>query len=678
MVARMTIAATLVVIVCMAFRVPFAFQGAIYALLISRENSRATLQSAGTYFAVTLLGVAYLLVSLSFVMNSPLFHFLWVIGTFFLVFFAIRTLTSYTASVALAIVVSVGIPLWDRHVPAETSVEDTLWLCWSIVIGVAITAGVELVFTRLKRGDEIVLPIAERLSAVENFLRCHAGGRPADPGTEQKVIQLALRGTSTLRRDLRRSGYSPQYSIQMGAVAALVNRVVDLAATLTQLRFDLSTNDESRFRNLASTLAAIRDDLVNHRIPGPVQWGTPSTSPEPSAPLIAEMERTVGYIPGAFSGARSIRENSMPAEDLRRPALAVSDALVNPEYLRFALKGCFAASVCYVIYNAVAWPGISTAVTTCLLTALTTIGSSHQKQILRILGALVGGFLIGMGSQIFILPYLDSIAGFVVLFIAVTSLSSWFMTSSPRLSYFGVQIALAFYLINLNEFKIQTSLAVARDRVVGILLGLFIMWLVFDQLWGAPAAVEMKRTFISNLRRIAQLSREPFPGREKTWRSDALREQIGGNLDKVRALADGVLLEFGSSREKDLASRDRILRWQPNLRMLFVLQIATRKYRLQLPGFELPEAVATEQRKFDDDLAQALDGMADRLEGRAPEDECSLEQQLLGLERTVQHDCTAAPPDTFKSRHQAFLLLYRTIGSVAACLQGEMRSVATG
>jgi len=51
-------------------------------------------------------------------------------------------------------------------------------------------------------------------------------------------------------------------------------------------------------------------------------------------------------------------------------------------------------------------------VTTCVLTALTTIGASHQKQILRIAGALIGGFGIGMGAQVFILPYIDSIAGF--------------------------------------------------------------------------------------------------------------------------------------------------------------------------------------------------------------------------------------------------------------------------
>ena len=271
----------------------------------------------------------------------------------------------------------------------------------------------------------------------------------------------------------------------------------------------------------------------------------------------------------------------------RNGALLVPDAFVNPEHLQFALKGCLAASTCYVIYNAIAWPGISTAVTTCLLTALSTIGSSRQKQVLRIAGAIVGGFLIGMGSQIFVLPYVDSIAGFTVLFVAVTVFSSWFMTSSPRLSYFGIQVALAFYLINLNEFKMQTSLAVARDRVVGILLGLFVMWLVFDQLWSAPAAVQMRKTFISNLRLVAQFAREPVSKDLNTAmaRSLALRETINTNLDKVRALADGVLFEFGPSRGQDLALRDRIRQWQPSLRMLFILKIATWKYRARPPRF---------------------------------------------------------------------------------------------
>jgi multidrug resistance protein MdtO len=672
LVARMTIAATLVMIVCMTFRVPYAYQAAIYVLMISRQTSRETGESAVTILLVTAIGAAYLLVSMWFVVNLPMLHFLWVIGSFFIVFYAISTLTNYTAAVIFAIMIALGVPFWDRHVSAETNVEDTLWLCLSVLIGVVITAAVELAFVRRRSGDEVGLAIAERLAAVGNLLTCYAEGRTVDSAIERELIRLDAQGTSLLRRALRRSDHSPQYSVEIGGVGALVGRLVDLAATLTQLSFELSASDQRRFRDLAATVATIRGDLANRRMPASVQFNDDRQTTG-SAPLLGEMEHTVTLIPEAFADSRLVQEYLLSPEDTRRGTLIVPDALANPEHVQFALKGCLAASVCYLIYNLVAWPGISTAVTTCLLTALTTIGSSHQKQILRITGAIFGGFLIGMGSQVFILPYCDSIAGFVVLFVAVSALSSWFMTSSPRLSYFGIQAALAFYLINLDGFKMQTSLAVARDRVIGILLGLFIMWLVFDQLWGAPAAVQMKKTLISNLQFIAQLAREPASKDLKTaiGRSLALRETINTNLDKVRAFADGVLLEFGPSREQDLALRNRIRQWQPNLRILFILCIVLWRYRVRLPGFELPEAIQPALAEFDNRLAMGLDRMADRLKG----DESAQKDDLTSAYAQLEDATWKALP---KEQHQltpkikSFLLLSCRIATLADCLQREV------
>ena len=670
-VGRMILAATLVMIVCMTFQIPFAFQGAVYVLMISRESSRATLQSATTILLVTGIGSAYLLVLVRFVINSPLLHFLWIIGSFFLAFYVISAAKNYMAALIFATMMAVGLPLWDRYVPAETSVEDTLWLCLATLIGVGITAVVELLFVRLPPGDEIVAPIAARLAAVENLLTS-SENRTVEPGVEQKVIRLQTLGTSLLRVTLRRSDYSAEYSVEMGGVAALVGRLVDLAATLTQINSKFSASDQKRLQTLASAVAGIRDDLVNRRIPDPVQFhnlGDPATF----VPLLGEMEHTVALIPQAFADSRSIQEYFVSADDAGPRGLLAPGALHNPEHIQFALKGTLAAGLCYVIYNAIAWPGISTAVTTCLLTALTTIGASRQKQVLRIAGAMVGGFVIGMGSQIFILPHLDSFAGFVVLFVAVTALSSWFMTSSPRLSYFGFQVALAYYLINLSEFKMQISLEVARNRVVGILVGLFIMWLVFDQLWGGPAGVEMRRRFISNLRLLAQLAREPLSQDRKTAiaRSLALGETINANLDKVRALADGVLFEFGPSREQDLELRDRIRQWQPKLRMLFITRVVLWRYRVGLPGFELPEAFQPAQREFDNRLAVALDGMADQMDGKAATRVDDLTSAYAQLEQAALQ----GPPHQKRQltpQIQSFLLLSSRIVALTDCLRTEM------
>src|SRR5215469_11841173 len=137
-------------------------------------------------------------------------------------------------------------------------------------------------------------------------------------------------------------------------------------------------------------------------------------------------------------------------------------------------------------------------------------------------------------------------------------------------------------------------LEVARDRVLGIMLGLFMIWLVFDQLWGAAAVVEIKKTFVSNIRLLAQFAREPLSAPEaiSVKQGIALRETINTNLDNLMALADGILFEFGPSREQDLALRDRIRRWQPQLRVLFITRITLWKYRMRLPGFELPETTS--------------------------------------------------------------------------------------
>ncbi|HYT19566.1 MAG TPA: FUSC family protein, partial [Candidatus Polarisedimenticolia bacterium] len=282
-----------------------------------------------------------------------------------------------------------------------------------------------------------------------------------------------------------------------------------------------------------------------------------------------------------------------------------------------------------------------------------------------------------MGSQVFILPHLDSIAGFTILFVLVTAFASWFMTSSPRLSYFGVQIATAFYLIHLNSFAIEPSLSIARDRVVGILLGLIMMWLVFDQLWGASAVSDMKRAFLSAVRLLAQFAREPISRdyNVAAERSYSLREAINNNFDGARASADGVLFEFGPSRQQDLAWRSKFRQWQPQLRLLFVTEIALWKYRARLPGFELPHTLAAAQRAFDDELAQTLEAIADRIEGR-PSQVGLFEESLARLERAVDTCEESEPQPETTDRFQALLSLHRRIESLTSPLQKEIGNAA--
>jgi len=672
LVARMVIAATIVMLITMTFRMPYGAYAALYALTISRESPQTIGKAVKSIVAAFALGGAYVLMSTWVFLGDPLLRLLWVIGSLFASFYAISTMTNYGASSRFGYLIVITIPLWDSHISTELRVEGTLWAVWAITIASVVAGLGGLVFGAIRPGDELVRSIAERLASVEELLTCYLADRPVDDKTEKRVTRLAMLGTSRLRRTLRRSTYSEQYREQMGAVVVLVGRLVDIAANLTQLRIQVASDDRQRIRALAASIASIHADLLSGRVPGRIEFNSESEL-SGGVPLLREMEKTVPLIPVVFSGSGPISEYMpSPPADERRSTLFVADALSNPEHLKFGLKGCLAASLCYIIYNSIDWPGISTAITTCLLTALSTVGASRQKQVLRFAGAIGGGVVVGMGAQVFILPYLASIAGFTLLFVVVTGIAAWFATSGPRLSYFGVQFAVAFYLIHLQEFTIQTSLAVARDRVAGILLGLFMMWLVFDQLWSAPAAVEMRRTFISNLRSLGQLVREPLPGREKTWRGDSLRATINTNFDKVRSLADGVLFELGPSRHGDLALRNQIRQLQPQLRTLFVTRIALVKYRLQLPGFELPETVRVAQQQFDDRLARMLDRMADRMEGKPPKETDRFEDAFERLEQTVRHCCSEGPQELLTAEMQAFLALSRSIENVTISLDKEI------
>ena len=640
------------------------------SIVISRENLRATVTSAVTVLVSNCIGTLYVLIAAGFVINYPMLHFLWNAGSLFVAFFLLNTLTSYLAALLFAVMLAVSIPLWDAHVSAETNVENVLWVALALFVGVAVTAATEFAFVRTKPGQQFGVALADRLSAVHSLLVSYAEDGFVNESAEARVVRFGFLGTSTWRTALYRSGYDRHYRAQIGALFSLVRRLVDMAGALAQLRVTPTESDRAHLRDLASAINAIRGDLLNRRVPRPVLF-PPEESPH-CLPLLTEMEGIVALIPQAFAGSV---DEFIPPPEPSRPAVFVADAFVNADHLKFALKGCLAASACYFIYRAIDWPSIgTTALATCLLTALSTVGASHQKQILRVAGLFIGGIVIGMGAQVFILPYLDSIGGFIILFALVTALACWFATCTPRISYFGLQIALAYYFLNVAEFTVQTSLSVARDRVAGALLGLFAMWLAFDQVWGAPAGVEMRKAFISVLRLLAQFSKQPASGDIPAMmpRIYALRETINSSFDKVQSLADGVLFEFGPSRRPDLQFRDQIRQWQPKLRTLFLMRIALLEDRLELARLDLPESVRLALQEYDDHSSQILESLAKRIEGQASESTSVAASPVEPLEQALNACCRDDSPLLPVARVRSLVALLRGIDALTMSLDKEI------
>jgi multidrug resistance protein MdtO len=183
----------------------------------------------------------------------------------------------------------------------------------------------------------------------------------------------------------------------------------------------------------------------------------------------------------------------------------------------------------------------------------------------------------------------------------------------------------------------------------------------------------MKRAFLSALRLLAQFAREPISKDYKVAaeRSYSIRDAINNSFDSVRASADGVLFEFGPSRHQDLAWRSKFRQWQPQLRLIFIADIALWKYRAGLPGFELPQTVGAAQRAFDDQLARVLEAIADRIEGRSSQVGL-FEESLARLERAVSTYEGSKPQRATAGRFEAFLYLHHRIENLTSSLREEI------
>ena len=621
-VARMTISATIVMVLVMTFRIYGGFLGAIFTLMISRENPSETFVSGFRTLLAFLIGTVYTLFSIMMLIGDPLTHFLWVVGSIFLCFYLLQIIADYGTAAPLGFGVLGALSLWDDNtLNGNTKVENTLWLAGVVTLGVVVTILVEYVFRRFHPVTDLTEGIEGRLQTVENVLRSAATGLPLESEQEKKLLLYSTVGTSRLSRLILRSEYSRHFKMQMVTVIALVRRLVDIAGnfqlSLSERATAVDSADRERCRRLADQVAEIGRRLALRQLPPEIEQQLQEIPSE--LPFLASLETTVALIPHAFSGAESMDVLiPEPLEEEGSKHTFVADAFSNPVHLQFALRGTLAAMVCYITYTAIDWPGLSTSVITCFITALSTIGSSRQKQVLRLSGAFIGGIICGMGAQVFVLPYLDTIVGFIVLFAVVTAISAWISTASARLSYLGIQLALAFYLINLQEFTFQTSLSIARDRVFGVLLGLVSMGVFFDLLWTRNAVSEMQTVFAHNLELFAELAEQLLEqdSIKATRQIRQLRDQINNGFQAVTAQSDAVLLDFSSSREQNLQIRNDIHRWQPAIRTLLQVQVAAVQYLTKNPLSDLPEPIAQAGVEFERDIAQVMRAMATEVNGK--------------------------------------------------------------
>ncbi len=582
-VVRMTIAATLVMIIVVTFRIPNAALAGVFSILLARENLAATWRGGQFIVLGFVLASLYTLLGMMLFRGYPITHFFWVIGSLYLVFFVLRTTTNYAAALAFAIPIGLALPVWDRYLPSEVQVEGTLWPIVIIAVGTGATVVTEALYRIFDSSDPLITFGDDLLLAVQQVTESLASLHAPPKAVLDRVLQYQMIGTGRLRMTLQRQGGSPTRRAQRSAAISLAGRLIALAADLDRTPPPQPGDDDAiRLRALSERLGAIRTELRESGVisaSAAVLEGQPSSS----FPVLQEMERTVALLTEVFQRDEIVDASQNAPERDGWRALFVPDAFQNPEYTRFAFAGCLAASVCYVLYNALDWPGIFPSVLTCIVTALGTIGGSLQAQFLRLAGFVAGGLVMGISAQILILPAIDSVFGFALFFAVGTAIAAWFATSSPRLSYFGVQMALAFYFVNLQDYKFQTDLTIARDKAIGVFVGILAMGFIFDRFGTKSDVEQLQKLLVRNVRMLAQLGVSPVVRDRAIAVSQISRlpSQINDNFASLESQTDAVRFEFEfrHRREDELAECDRIQRAQPALRSIYLLELSLLSHR---------------------------------------------------------------------------------------------------
>jgi multidrug resistance protein MdtO len=354
-------------------------------------------------------------------------------------------------------------------------------------------------------------------------------------------------------------------------------------------------------------------------------------------PGLLDMEAAIYSLPtvtGCLERKRKAQMNAPGLALLDSPGRAAfftpAFSLANVDAIIFSVRAGLTATIAYVIFEGLAWPGLSTSVWTALLIAQSTLGASVQKGILRLAGASVGG-LLGLLSIVILMPNIDNLGPLLLIVAVCTGIAAWFTAGSARISYVGIQIGLAFALALLNDLGPTTDLVPARDRIFGVLLGIGVWAFIFGLTGSVLAGTAMRRSLAATIRSLAGLARVGLrgdPSLAVITPARGWRWSVYQNLTTTLRLHDESKFEWGAGVEDAEAERARITKLAGDTQAVFIALLALIHHRLSGNLAAMPPALHVELQGLAQALIQRLDAIANRIQGRAEGPSTPLASQL--------------------------------------------------
>lgn len=505
---RVAAVCALVAGIAMMFHIPeSAISCYLVIFLMKADGAENTIVATAAVIAITLL-VALMIPVLQWTIESALLRILvMILVSFVFIFIGAASKLGEGGSI-VALIIAFILSLVNE-VPINGVISFALRYAWEMaILPMFVIAGFCLFFGRwsltLLREEmrERLLVAKEALlqktSATTEALKEKLGAANDDENKRSMLVKI-LHQTTTDKAAKIQSDIPASYQL-LFAVSAL----------------PADTSDESKKEYIEHIDQMVTALDKGEALPAPkIELNTSSSRQE--AGLLQALRNIAGSEKTAYGKGSG-------------DSFFAADAFTNPVYQRFALKTTLAAILCYIFYAAINWQGIHTAMVTCYVASMGTAGDTIHKLTLRITGCLIGA-VIGIGSLIYLMPQLETVGGLMVLVFIVALLAAWVTAGSEKVSYGGVQIGLAFTLTVLQGFGPTTDMDTARDRIIGILVGNFAVYIVSTLIWPAPVAAVIRQKLSDTARKIAQIASAQPDDRMKMIATAAEAERL---LDEVR------------------------------------------------------------------------------------------------------------------------------------------------
>lgn len=572
--ARVTVACVAATLLVMWAHVPNGYWALITIFVVSQPNAGASLVRGIERIIATLVGSAAAIVVIVAFAQQPWLEFVALAFLCGLGLFLSRTTAAPYVGMLVALTAALLIGLAGDD-PSRGAL-DGVWRGLCVAIGVVIGTAAQLWVLPEDPEDLLRADLRRALRAVEvELARLAAGSATAapPPGLREAAFaglgrQLDWLGNAEALRATLRERHGEQL-VLIESVHRLATATLAFAERLASAPSPLGDEDRARIDTLVRRSARMRDALEDRAVPPAPPPAPPCARPTVADAAIFEIERAMDEMELAAEllapGGGGARER-LPASALDTGPdpmfLTPAFSARNVPALRYAVKGGVGAALALLLIEALHWPGIGTAVVTVALVAQSSFGAMVQKAMLRIAGAIVGG-LMGVLTIVVFVPHMDTIASLLVSTALACGISGYVLAGSPRISYAGVQMGLAWVLTMLVEFGPTSDLAAPRDRVIGIFVGIVIALVVFRAVWPELASVGMRSSVVSALRHLGDLSRVALTGDDAiaiSRPSRGFRWQVTRDfLDAMRLAAES-RLEPQSHADVSRAAQESLVR----------------------------------------------------------------------------------------------------------------------